>query len=273
VQWVLTPDEFVHVWATETGLDYRPYPVNALLPAPSDAGPEVRGHLRRNADSDLSAALLLCARADATTLTVSGERSAGDAERILAFAAVAQQHAAILVARPESMVVLICHAQAVGERLVGVIGSAPAGRHGAMREPTDDVLDWPAASGPEAAAERHHAGPAGGLDRHSPAASGPEAAAERHHAGPAGGLHRHSPDPSTGAARFQRALRAPVDCRGIVTVTIAPHNPAPSPTRHRSWLDVAGDGRYLLTTADQLTLTPVDDEAFADHLLRLAGLL
>ena len=46
----------------------------------------------------------------------------------------------------------------------------------------------PEASGPEAVAERHHAGPAAGPNRHSP-----EAAAERHHAGPAAGLDRHRP--------------------------------------------------------------------------------
>lgn len=223
MRWVLTPDEFVHFWATETGLDYRPYPVNALVP--DDNGG--RRPYRRNTDPDLAAALLLCARSDATTLTVSGER--GDNERIAAFAAVAQQHAAILVAQAESMAVLICHTQAVGDRLVEVIGSAPAGRRATMREATDAVLD-----------------------QDPPVA------------------HQ---DPQTTAARFQRALRAPVDSRGIVTVTSAPHNPAPPPTRHRTWLDVAGDGRYLLTTADQLTLTPVDDDAFADHLMRLAGLI
>ncbi len=231
MQWVLTPDEFVHVWAAETGLDYRPYPVNALIPA--DPGAGARRQYRRNTDPDLAAALLLCARPDATVLTVSGER--GNSERILAFAAVAAQHAAILVARAESMAVLICHAQAVGERLVEVIGSAPAGRRAAMREATDAVLDQ---DPPD-------------TDRDEPSQRSPQ----------------------TSAARFQRALRAPVDCRGIVTVTTAPYNPAPPPTRHRTWLDVAGDGRYLLTTADQLTLTPVNDDAFADHLLRLAGLI
>ncbi|MBU3060752.1 ESX secretion-associated protein EspG [Nocardia sp. NEAU-G5] len=228
MQWVFTPDEFVHVWATETGLDYRPYPINGLRPTDTDA----RRPQRINTDPDLTAALMLCARPDATTLTVSGER--GEDELILAFAAVAQQHGVILVARAESMAVHLCHAQAVGERLVEVIGSAPAGRRGAMREATDAVLDQ------EPTADRDEPG------------------------------HRSPPD---SAARFQRALRAPVDSRGIVTVTTAPNNPATPPTRHRTWLDVAGDGRYLLTTADQLVLTPVDDDAFADHLMRLAGLI
>ncbi|WP_254207231.1 ESX secretion-associated protein EspG [Nocardia alni] len=245
LKWVLTPDEFAHVWATETGLDYRPYPINAMIPVVPDlpaAGADhessgVRQHYVRNTDPDLTAALLLCARPDATALTVAGERGA-TAERIIAFAAVAQQHAAILVARRESVVVLICHSQAVGRQLVQVIGSAPAGRNATMREATDAVLD------PD-----HILGP----DLYDARLLDPELL-----------------DP---VVRFQRTLRAPVDSRGIVTVTTAPNDSSSPPTRHRTWLDVAGDGRYLLTTAGQLTLTPVDDEAFATQLLRLSGLL
>ena len=55
-----------------------------------------------------------------------------------------------------------------------------------------------------------------------------------------------------------------------LTVTVEPENPMSPPTRHRSWLDFTGDGRYLLTTSHELTLTPVTDEDFADQLLRLA---
>ncbi len=224
MRWILTPGEFAHVWTSETGLDFRPYPVNAAIPV--DPAPGLRQQYARNTDADLAAALLLCARTDTTTLTVSGERSVPGAapERILACAAVTLTHAAILIARGESIVVMLCPAQAIGDHLVEVIGSAPAGRTEAMREAQQAVL----VSG------RH------------PIPAGP--------------------------ARFQRALRAPVDSRGIVTVTAAPHNSAPPPTRHRTWLDVAGDGRYLLTTADQLTLTPVDDDAFAAQIRQLAGL-
>lgn len=42
------------------------------------------------------------------------------------------------------------------------------------------------------------------------------------------------------------------------------------PTRHRSWLDFTSDGRYLLASSDDLVLTPVSDEDFADQILRLA---
>ncbi|MBF6085577.1 ESX secretion-associated protein EspG [Nocardia cyriacigeorgica] len=240
MKWVLTPDEFSYVWQNETDLDRRPYPVNM---APAATVRTESEHLRlrlpqrfaRQADPDLAAALMLCARADATTITVSGERTASGAgdcpDRILAFAAVVHQHAAILVAAPTTVTVLMSHARALGELLVEVIGPARPGRAGTLREPQDAVL--------------------GATDH-------------------AGNGQTFSTNGERGAARFRRALRKPVDARGFITVTVEPDNPMSPPTRHRTWLDVSGDGRYLLTTADELTLMPVSDADFADQLLKLA---
>ncbi|WP_227979484.1 ESX secretion-associated protein EspG [Nocardia spumae] len=240
MKWVLTPDEFAHVWATETDLDRRPYPVNMIPESTVRSESEyaalgLRTRYLRNTDPDLTAALVLCTRPDATTVTVSGQRShpAENQERILAFAAVVHRHAAVLIARPEAVTVLVCHARGLGERLVAAIGSAPAGQSGPMREPQQAVLD--------AAADVRPGG-----DITAP--------------------------PAPGAARFRRKLRAPVDSRGFITVTVAPDNPMSPPTRHRTWLDISGDGRYLLTTAAELVLTPVDDAEFAAQLTRLAGI-
>ncbi|MCM6774825.1 ESX secretion-associated protein EspG [Nocardia sp. CDC159] len=233
MKWVLTPDEFTHVWATETGLDRRPYPVNMIPAATARTESEyaalgLRHRYARNTDPDLTAALLLCARTDATTITISGERSDGaEPERILAFAAVVHHHAGILIGRPDAVVVRVCHARALGDELVEVIGSAPPGRHGAMREPQEAVLD-----SEDKPPYRTHG-------------------------------HRN-------AARFRRKLRDPVNSRGFITVTVAPDNPISPPTRHRTWLDFTGDGRYLLTTAADLSLTPCDDADLANHLTRLA---
>ncbi|WP_040783994.1 hypothetical protein [Nocardia pneumoniae] len=239
MKWVLTPDEFTHVWTNETSLDRRPYPVNMVPAATVRTESEYRAlrlpqRFARQADPDLAAALMLCARNDATTITVSGERgvlsrdgNAAQVERILAFAAVVHNHAGILVATPEKVTVLMCHARAVGERLVQIIGSARAGKLAAMREPQDAVLS---------------------PDRTEPFVTNG---------------HR-------GAARFRQTLRKPVDGRGFITVTVQPDNPMSPPTRHRTWLDITGDGRYLLTTSHDLMLTPVSDEEFAAQLLRLA---
>ncbi|AFU05767.1 ESX secretion-associated protein EspG [Nocardia brasiliensis] len=239
MKWVLTPDEFSHVWENETGLDRRPYPVN-MVPAATVRTESEYAALRlpqrfaRQADPDLAAALMLCGRTDATTITLSGERntpprngSGADTERILVYAAVVHNHAGILVATPEKVTVLMCHARAVGERLVQIIGPARPGKLGTMREPQDAVL------GPE---------------RTEPFGTNGQ----------------------RGAARFRHTLRKPVDGRGFLTVTVEPDNPMSPPTRHRTWLDFTGDGRYLLTTSQDLILTPVSDEDFAAQLVALA---
>ncbi|WP_246829625.1 ESX secretion-associated protein EspG [Nocardia transvalensis] len=229
---MLTPDEFTHVWATETGLDRRPYPVNMMPAATARTESEyaalgLRHRYARNTDPDLTAALMLCARTDATTITVTGERAPD--ERILAFAAVVHHHAGILVARSDTVTVTVCHTRAVGGKLVEVIGSAPPGKQSVMREPQDAVL---APDDPPPFPDNGRPGP----------------------------------------TRFRHKLREPVDARGFITVTVAPENPMSPPTRHRTWLDFSGDGRYLLTTAADLVLTPVSDNDFAAQLMKLAGL-
>ncbi|MFI5714459.1 ESX secretion-associated protein EspG [Nocardia sp. NPDC051750] len=237
MKWIFTPDEFSYVWANETSLDRRPYPVN-LAPASTVRTESELAALRlpqrfaRQADPDLAAALMLCARPDATAVTISGERSVlprnGDlpaTEQILGFAAVIDHHAAVLHTTADRVTVHMCQAQELGSRLVTLIGSARRGAHGPLYEPQEAVLtDAPIPTCREAG----------------------------------------------DADRFRRTLREPVDSRGFITVTVAPDEPMSPPTRHRSWLDIRDDGRYLLTTADVLVLTPVSDTEFADKLLGLA---
>ncbi|WP_216912589.1 ESX secretion-associated protein EspG [Nocardia noduli] len=238
MRWVFTPDEFTHVWESETSLDRRPYPIN-MAPAATARTETEYAALRlpqrfaKQADPDLSAALMLCARGDATTITISGERAKPEGtppgakeDRILAFAAVVHHHAGILVATADRVVVQMCHARGVGQRLVQIIGPGRPGTLGAMREPHTQVLT---------------------PDTDAASANG-----------------------QLGATRFRNTLRKPVDCRGFITVTVEPDNPMSPPTRHRTWLDFTGDGRYLLTTSHDLILTPISDDEFAAQLLRLA---
>lgn len=239
MRWILTPDEFCYVWANETNLDRRPYPVS-LAPASTVRTESELAALRlpqrfaRQADPELAAALMLCARPDATAVTISGERSvvrgpgeSPETEPILGFAAVLERHAAVLHATATRVTVQMCHAHDLGDRLVALIGSARRGTHGPLHEPQDAVLtDAPIPGSAE----------------------------------------------SGDAARFRKTLREPVDSRGFITVTVAPDAPMSPPTRHRSWLDIRGDGRYLLTTADVLVLDPVDDAELAGKLMRLAGI-
>lgn len=223
MKWLLTPDEFALVWTRETQLDRRPYPLDTLPPRAENPGaaPRLGQRYLRRTDPELTAALMLCARTDTTTVTLYGERTRGpEPRRILAFATVAQQRAGILVALPDVVSVLICPADQLGQELVEIIGSAPPGTLATMREPQNTVL--------------------------RPA------------------------ECDTEGDDFRRKLREPVDGRGFITVTVEPANPLSPPTRHRTWLDFSGDGRYLLTTATDLTLTPVSDAELAAQLGRLA---
>lgn len=184
------------------------------------AAPRLGHRFLRRTDPELTAALMLCARTDTTTVSLYGESSTPEPRRILAFAAVAQQRAGILVARPDAVSVLLCPAEQLGQELVEIIGSAPPGSHETMQEPQNTVLQ--------------------------------------------------TDDSVTQGDNFRRKLREPVDGRGFITVTVEPANPLSPPTRHRTWMDFTGDGRYLLTTATDLTLTPVTDAELAEHLVRLA---
>ncbi|MFI1918920.1 ESX secretion-associated protein EspG [Nocardia sp. NPDC020380] len=228
MKWILTPDEFALVWTRETRLERHPYPLDTLPGAENPVvAPQFGPRYLRRTDPDLASALALCARTDTTTVTLYGEHTAGpEPRRILAFAAVAQQRAGILIAKPDTVTVRLMPAENLGRQLVEIIGSAPAGRGAAMREPQRAVLH--------------------------PDASAADATDDR------------------GADCFRRKLRQPVDGRGFITVTVEPANPLSPPTRHRTWMDFSGDGRYLLTTANDLTLTPVTDDELADHLVRLA---
>nr|WP_198428468.1 ESX secretion-associated protein EspG [Nocardia bovistercoris] len=233
----MSPDEFTYAWSVETGLDRRPYPINMAHRGTVRSANDwdklaLAERFRRNRDPDLTGALTLCARGDVTTITVSGDRYAADGrpeEPILAFGAAHLVWGTVLIAGPCDVTVIACHARRVPRHLVEAIGSAPAGRLSAMREPREAVLrgdppDW---------------------DRSEEA--------ER-------------------AAVFRRTLHRPIDARGFITVTVAPDDPMSPPTRHRTWLDFTDDGRYLLSTSTDLSLTPVTDSAFDAQLKRLAAI-
>ncbi|MFC9895137.1 ESX secretion-associated protein EspG [Nocardia sp. NPDC127579] len=237
MRWEFTPDEFSYVWSVETGLDRRPYPINmahrGTVRSENDWDKlDLAERLPRNADPDLTGALTLCARSDATSITVSGDRYTPDGrseEAILAFGAVHLVWGTVLIAGPCDVTVIACHARNVPGLLVNAIGTAPQGRLAVMREPREAVLyDDPNRWQPSETARR--------------------------------------------AATLRRTLHRPIDARGFITVTVAPEEPMSPPTRHRTWLDFTGDGRYLLTTSSDLTLAPVTDQSLAAQLRRLAAI-
>lgn len=237
MRWVFTPDEFSHVWATETRRDRRPYPID-LAPRGTVGTESARAALKLaerfplNGDPDLTGTLTFLARTDITTIAVFGDRFT-DGQRlpepILALGATFSDWGAAVLATVDAVTVVACHARNVAKHLITAIGSAPVGTLETMREPRGAVL-FPDPS------------------------------------------QWQETEDSRRAKRFRQVLRRPIDARGYFTITANPGDPMSPPPRHRTWLDFTGDGRYLLTIGHDLTLTPVGDSELAQHITHLAGI-
>ena len=250
MQWVLTADEFTHVWHNETGRDRRPHPID-LTPRGTAGSERARTALAlddrfpTNGDPDLTATIRFLARSDVTRITACGDElggignPAGDQpNRHLAVAVAYGAWGAVLYSGPGQLTVHACHARSIGRYLVTAIRSGssappnerrrvPAGSTPELRESRDTVLAPPT----------------------------------------------WIPTGSRGPAeQMRRSLRRPLDARGLLTVTMAPDDPMSPPPAHRTWLDITGDGRYLLNTGSDLVLTPIDEPGLATELLRLAGI-
>ncbi|WP_324192808.1 ESX secretion-associated protein EspG [Nocardia transvalensis] len=232
---MFTPDEFTHVWATETGQDRRPYPIN-LAPRGTVGTENAKAALRLterfpfNGDPDLTGTLTFLARSDVTTITAFGDRYENGTrlpDPVLALGVVFSDWGAAILATTDTVTVVSCHARNVAKHLVRAIGSAPAGSLPTMREPRHAVLS------------------------------------------PDPGQWQET-DASRRAKQFRQVLRRPIDARGYLTVTVLPEDPMSPAPRHRTWLDFTGDGRYLLAVGDQMLLAPAGDDGFASYISRLA---
>jgi len=235
VRWVFTPDEFTYVWSVETGLDRRPYPIDmahrGTVRSENDWEKlKLAERFRRNSDPDLTGALTLCARNDVTTLTVSGDRYGPEGRAEEPILAFGATHL-------NWGTVLVA-----GPCDVTVIACH------ARRVPHHLVAAMGAAPAGRLAPMRE---PRAAVLYDDPNNWGQSDDAER-------------------AAVFRKTLHRPIDARGFITVTVAPEEPMSPPTRHRTWLDFTDDGRYLLTTTADLSLTPVTDTALHTQLARLA---
>ncbi|MGW0178395.1 ESX secretion-associated protein EspG [Nocardia sp. NPDC003345] len=234
MEWVFTPDEFSHIWQTETGLDRRPHPID-LAPRGTVATEralhrlDLPGRFPPNGDADLTGTLRFVARTDVTRVTVFGDEFDG-AERgpdpVLAVAVAFGNWGALIRAHSATITVVACHARTLGKHLVNTLGPARPGTLPVLREPRAAVLCPDPADSRGTAADR--------------------------------------------AANLRATLHRPIDARGFFTIAVAPDDPMSPPPIHRTWLDFTGDGRYLLSAGSHLTLTPVDEAGLAAELIRLA---
>ncbi|MET8795320.1 ESX secretion-associated protein EspG [Nocardia sp. NPDC004568] len=231
MNWVFTPDEFGHIWQTETGLDRRPHPIDlapraTVTTESAWAALALDSRFPPNGDADLTGTLRFLARTDVTRVTVFGDEFDGDRRRpdpILALAVAFGNWGAVIRAYSGQVSVTACHARNIGKHLATALGPAGPGTLPAMREPREAVLC------------------------------------------PDPGR----PQPGR-AERLREILHRPIDARGFLTVAVAPEDPMSPPPVHRTWLDFTGDGRYLLAAGSHLALTPVGESDLAAELTRLA---
>ncbi|RBO83093.1 ESX secretion-associated protein EspG [Nocardia puris] len=237
MRWVFTPDEFTYVWSVETGRDRRPYPINmahrGTVRSENDREKlDLAERFPRNVDPDLTGALTLCARSDVTTITVSGDRYGADG-------------------RAEEPILAFGAAHLVwGTVLIaGPCDVTVIACH--ARTVPRHLVDAMGHTPPGRLATMRE--PREAVLYDDPNRWDRTEAADR-------------------AAVFRETLHRPIDARGFITVTVSPEDPMSPPTRHRTWLDFTGDGRYLLTTATHLTLAPVTDTSLTTHLRHLAAI-
>ncbi|MQY17424.1 ESX secretion-associated protein EspG [Nocardia macrotermitis] len=235
MKWTFTPDEFTHVWATETRQDRRPYPIN-LAPRGIETSENAAAALKLeerfplNGDPDLTGALKFLVRSDVTTITAFGDRFVDGEQQpdpVLALGVVFSHWGAAVFSTDSTVTVVSGSARDAVKYLVKAMGSVRPGQLTPMREPRKAVLF------------------------------------------PEPGQWQET-ETSRRAKRLRLALRRPIDARGYLTVTVSPEDPMSPPPQHRTWLDFSGDGRYILSVGDDMALSPTSMDQLAKYLMKLA---
>ncbi|KAA0024991.1 ESX secretion-associated protein EspG [Antrihabitans cavernicola] len=72
--------------------------------------------------------------------------------------------------------------------------------------------------------------------------------------------------------QIRRLLKSPRDCTGRVVVTRHANAGTPSPIEYISWMDIAGDGRYLIRQSSEIEVVPCSDDYLVTELARLSGM-
>lgn len=74
------------------------------------------------------------------------------------------------------------------------------------------------------------------------------------------------PTRRSAAPRIRKLLLEPHTAEGHIRIEPRLDRPAPPPPIHYSWIDVQGDGRYLIKAGDEVRITPASPEQIAAQL-------
>ncbi|RMI33023.1 ESX secretion-associated protein EspG [Nocardia stercoris] len=97
------------------------------------------------------------------------------------------------------------------------------------------------------------------------------AGAEPAHSAPAGAVRDDAPSNSPTAPRIRRLLLRPHTAEGHVRVETGLDTEDPEPPAHYAWIDVEGDGRYLIRAGRDVHVAPTTAQQLARHLTTRLG--
>lgn len=228
VSWTFTPDEFAHVWR-ETELDRHPYPLRILeTPRTEDEADRLRATLDERLPPRADPDLSACLRILATPQTriVAIGGAHTPGSELRLLAAAIYDRAVLALQEPGST-------PEFGGRIRLTIGhSGKLGARIAGLLPTTPPGHEPARVAPTEAVR----------DEEVVVAQRPT------------------------APRIRKLLLRPHSAEGHIRIESHLDQPTPAPAIHYTWIDVKGDGRYLIRAGKEVHITPASAEQIAAQL-------
>ncbi|MEV0294029.1 ESX secretion-associated protein EspG [Nocardia sp. NPDC050710] len=225
--WTFTPDEFAHIWR-ETEVDRHPFPLRILeTPRTEDAAEKLRIQLESRLPRNADPDLTACLR---------------------------------ILTQPQTRIVAIGGAHTPGSE-IRLLACA--------------VFDRAVLAVQEPGARPDFGGTVRISIGHSSklgariAALLPKTPAGRHPArATAAATVRDSETvaPHPAAAPIRKLLLKPHTAEGHIRVESRLDRPEPTPPIHYTWIDVAGDGRYLIKAGDTVHIVPASPEQIGTQL-------
>ncbi|QIS18758.1 ESX secretion-associated protein EspG [Nocardia terpenica] len=245
--WQFSPDEFLWVWAAETGLDRTPFPVS-IIESPGTAEEyaklraEIASRYPKHGDPDLTGPLR--ALAEPEVQIILWGRNPRSATRLRTLAAAVGDLGVILFQKPGPT------AEFGRDIKLVVTRRAQLGRHIAATMPQTP------------------AGAAGKLVGYTPRVRGEE---------PPSSWLRNDDGRRPVEERIRLLLRAPRAAEGYIRIEQHPGGQPAPPPHYLTWIDIRegtpAAGRYLIDVDDNdSVLTPAAPDVIAREVARRAGL-
>lgn len=230
LDWRLEPDEFIHLWS-ETDLDEYPEPLRlrSCFATEEEAAvgrQEISARYPLRRDADLSLALRTLAKPAVRVTVIGGRLDGSEAVRILGCRI---QNTAVLAVQepgPEPD---------YGGAVRVWLGEWPAFTHRLIQS----LPPTPAGRVPQVVASPADV-------ENEPLLMGGPSRAE-----------------STPAARIRAMVAADRQAQGVIRVERALLQDRPLPPTHYSWMDITGDGRYIVSSGYDIRVTSATPEIIA----------